>query len=117
MLSKPVPPNTSGVLTDKERKLTETIDGLNAKITRMCDKIQYLHEVIKELKAENQRLKEDDETACKTIHEMKCDKVKADMFCVLEQYVRDDVDMDTIGCAVVAYVDLLDSKSLQTVLE
>ena len=61
-----------------------------------------------ELEREVKRLKEDDETSCKTLREMKCDKRKADMFRVLEQYSRDDVDMADIGRAVVAYVDLLD---------
>ena len=112
-----------------------------------------------ELERENQRLKEDDETACKTLREMMSDnrihglfnenqllrkevedqiakrsqleadkqelerefenqrqlmqelhndKRRADMFRILEQYVRDDVDMADIGRAVVAYVDLLD---------
>lgn len=40
------------------------------------------------------------------------DKIKADMFNVLEQYVRDDVDPSDIGRAVVAYVDLLDWSAL-----
>lgn len=40
------------------------------------------------------------------------DKIKADMFNVLEQYVRDDVDVSDIGNAVVAYVDLLDWSAL-----
>lgn len=61
-----------------------------------------------ELEHEIERLKEDDETACKTLREMKCDKRKADMFRVLEQYARDDVDVQDIGRAVIAYVDLLD---------
>lgn len=40
------------------------------------------------------------------------DKIKADMFNVLEQYVREDVDPSDIGNAVVAYVDLLDRLAL-----
>ena len=64
--------------------------------------------LVNRLKAEIKRLKEDDETACKTIREMQCDKRRADMFRVLEQYARDDVDVQDIGRAVIAYVDLLD---------
>lgn len=74
----------------------------------MYNEIQHLYEELGKLKAENQRLKEDAETACRTLREMKCDKIKADMFNVLEQYVREDVDPSNIGNAVVAYADLLD---------
>lgn len=96
--------------TDERYRKAQT-ESAN-RIADMYNEIQHLHEELGKLKAENQRLKEDDETACRTLREMKCDKIKADMFCVLEQYVRDDVDPSDIGRAVVAYVDLLDWSAL-----
>ncbi len=124
MLSKPVPPNTSGVLTDKERKLTETIQKQNARITELYNECEHYkaeyqnaHDINAELMQRVEELEHEIATQREVMQELRGDKVRADMFCVLEQYVRDDVDMDTIGCAVVAYVDLLDSKVLQTVLE
>lgn len=88
-----------------QTKSSERIVALHAECERLKAELAALE-------AENQRLKEDYETACKTLREMRCDKIKADMFCVLEQYVRDDVDPVDIGRAVVAYVDLLDWSAL-----
>lgn len=88
-----------------QTKSSERIVALHAECERLKAELAALE-------AENRRLKEDYETSCKTLREMRCDKIKADMFCVLEQYVCDDVDPVDIGRAVVAYVDLLDWSAL-----
>lgn len=61
-----------------------------------------------QLEADKQELEREIENMRKLIGELRSDKRRADMFRVLEQYVRDDVDRADIGGAVVAYVDLLD---------
>ena len=102
-------------LTDRERRLTDSVAQQNARIQELWESREALkaeckayQEQIIELRGTIERLEADAETACKTLREMKCDKTRADMFRVLEQYVRDDVDPADIGKSVVAYVDLLD---------
>lgn len=61
-----------------------------------------------QLEADKQELEREIENMRKLIGELRSDKRRADMFRVLEQYVRDDVDVQDIGRTVIAYVDLLD---------
>lgn len=61
-----------------------------------------------QLEADKQELEREIENMWKLIGELRSDKRRADMFRVLEQYARDDVDVQDIGRAVIAYADLLD---------
>ena len=100
-----------------QTKSSERIVALHTECEHFKSEYRNAHDINAELMRREDELERELETQRKVMQELRGDKVRADMFRVLEQYVRDDVDMDTIGCAVVAYVDLLDSKVLQTVLE
>ena len=101
-------------LTDRERRLTDSVARQNARIQELWESSEALkaeckayQEQIVELRGTIERLEADAETACKTMQELRGDKVRADMFRVLEEYVHDDVDVTDIGKAVVSYHDLL----------
>ena len=112
--NNPLPPNTSGMMTDKERKLTDTIQQQNARITELYNECEHFkaeyqnaHDINAELMQRVEELEHETATQREVMQELRGDKVRADMFRVLEQYVRDDVDLADIGRSVVAYVDLL----------
>lgn len=60
-----------------------------------------------EAEAANTELEREIENQRSVMQDMKSDKIRADMFRLLEEYVRDDVDLADIGKAVVSYHDLL----------
>ena len=63
---------------------------------------------LSEAEAANAELEREIKNQRSAMHDLRSDKRRADMFRVLEQYARDDVDVQDIGRAVIAYVDLLD---------
>ena len=90
-------------------------DGLAQKIQRAANERLWQQEeretqLLKECAALREQLAAAETQAERFTDEN--DKIKADMFNVMEQYVRDDVDPSDIGRAVVAYVDLLDWSAL-----
>lgn len=62
---------------------------------------------LSEAEAANTELEREIENQRSVMQDMKSDKIRADMFRLLEEYVRDDVDLADIGKAVVSYHDLL----------
>ena len=118
MPNNPLPPNTSGMMTDKERKLTDTIQQQNARITELYNECEHYkaeyqnaHDINAELMQRVEELEREIGNQRRVMQDMKGDKRKADMFRVLEKYARDDVDPADIGKSVVAYVDLLDLEA------
>lgn len=111
-------------MTVRELQLTHVIEQQNEimgrlyndneEITERYERVmgenKRLHEVIKELKEENKSLLEERKTMERTVQQV---QEVVQMFRVLEDYVRDDVDLMSIGRAVVSYVDLLDRKAVE----
>ena len=111
-----IPPEVAP-LTSREVELTnsierqnETICSLKQALTAAEKENKRLHEVVKDLTDENESLREEYETMKRTVQQV---QEVVQMFRVLEDYVRDDVDLMNIGRAVVSYVDLLDRKAVE----
>lgn len=105
------------ILTD----LTPETPPLTARERRLMDSIEKQSAIICTLKQsltaaenENARLTDDNETMRRTMQQMQVDEQKVQMYDTLEQYVLDDVDPNTIGIAVVAFVDLRRRKERRT---
>lgn len=111
-------------MTVRELQLTHVIEQQNEIMERMyndskeiterfdhvMEENKRLHEVVQDLKEENESLREEYETMERTVQQVQ-EIVR--MFRVLEDYVRDDVGVQDIGRAVVAFVDLLDRKAVE----
>ena len=111
-------------MTVREIHLTQVIEQQNEimehlyndgkEITERFDNVmeenKRLHEDVKDLTDENESLREEREAMERTVRQM---QEIVQMFRVLEDYVRDDVDLMNIGRAVVSYVDLLDRKAVE----
>lgn len=117
MPNNPLPPNTSGMMTDKERKLTDTIQQQNARITELYNECEHFkseyrnaHDINAELMQRVDELEHEIETQRRVMQDMKCDQIKADMMDILMRYVHEDVDTADIGCAAVSYTDLYDRR-------
>lgn len=102
-------------MTSRESRFVKTIQQQTARITELyteCEhykaEYQNSHDINAELMQRVEELERELETKRKVMQDLRSDKIRSDMFRVLEQYVRDDVDMADIGRTVVAYVDLLD---------
>lgn len=92
-----------GRLYNDSKEITERFD-------HVMEENKRLHEVIQDLKEENESLREEYETMKRTVQQV---QEIVQMFRVLEDYVRDDVDLMNIGRAVVAFVDLIDRKAVE----
>ena len=117
MPNNPLPPNTSGMMTDKERKLTDTIQQQNARITELYNECEHYkaeyqnaHDINAELMQRVEELEREIDTQRRVMQGMKCDKIKADMMDILMRYVHEGVDAADIGCAAVSYTDLYDRR-------
>lgn len=107
-------------MTFRELQLTHVIEQQNEIMGRLYNDNEEITERYERVMEENKRLhdeiemlRSDNETQCRTLAEMHNETELAQMFRVLEEYVRDDVDMQDIGRAVVSYVDLLDRKAVE----
>lgn len=84
------------------------------RITDMYNEIKYLrdeltnaHNINSELMQRVEDLEENSKEYENAMQNQAVDKIRTDMFSLLEQYVRDDVDLNDIGRAVVSFYDLL----------
>ena len=107
-------------MTVRELQLTNVIEQQNGIMERLYNDSKEITERFDHVMEENKRLHEeiemlrsDNETQCRTLAEMHDETEITQMFRVLEDYVRDDVDLMNIGRAVVSYVDLLDRKAVE----
>lgn len=107
-------------MTVRELQLTHVIEQQNEIMERLYNDSKEITERFDHVMEENKRLHEeiemlrsDNETQCRTLAEMQDEAELAQMFRVLEGYVRDDVGVQDIGRAVVAFVDLLDRKAVE----
>lgn len=76
-------------------------------VTSAANRAQELCKENGRLSAENNRLRSDLETTSNILRQTQADERRSAMFRVLERYVQEDVEPDTIGCNVYAFVDLL----------
>lgn len=101
-------------MTSRESRFVKTIQQQTARITELyteCEhykaEYQNSHDINAELMQRVEELERELETKRKVMQELRGDKIRADMFRLLEEYVHDDVDLADIGKAVVSYHDLL----------
>ena len=101
---------------EQKNEIMERLYNESKEITERFDHVmeenKRLHEVVKDLTDENESLREERETMERTVRQV---QEVVQMFRVLEDYVRDDVGVQDIGRAVVAFVDLLDRKEVETI--
>ena len=97
-------------LTDSLTRQNEIICSLKQALTAAEKENKRLRADVQDLKEENESLREEYETMKRTVRQV---QEVVQMFRVLEDYVRDDVDLMNIGRAVVSYVDLLDRKAVE----
>lgn len=107
-------------MTVRELQLTHVIEQQNEIMERLCNDSKEITERLDNVMEENKRLHEeiemlrsDNETYRRILAEMHNEAELAQMFRVLEEYVRDDVDMQDIGRSVVTFVDLLNRKAVE----
>ena len=91
-----------------QTKRSERIVALRNECEHFKSEYRNAHDINAELMQRVEELEHEIATRREVMQELRGDKVRADMFRVLEEYVRDDVDVHDIGRAVIAYVDLLD---------
>ena len=101
---------------EQQNEIMERLYNDSKEITERFDHVmeenKRLHEVVKDLTDENESLSEEREAMERTVRQM---QEVVQMFRVLEDYVRDDVDLMNIGRAVVSYVDLLKRLEVATI--
>lgn len=94
----------------REERLYNDSKEITKRFDHVMEENKRLHEVIQDLKEENESLREEHETMERTVQQV---QEIVQMFRVLEGYARDDVGVQDIGRAVVAFVDLLDRKAVE----
>lgn len=112
MINEPIKTETPP-LTPRECKLMDSLTRQNDLICNLKQSLTAAEKDNKRLHEEIEMLRSDNETYRRMLTEMQDETEIAQMFRVLEEYVRDDVDMQDIGRAVVSYVDLLDRKAVE----
>lgn len=101
-------------LTSRENRFAETIQQQTFRITELYNECEHYkaeyqnaNDINAELMQRVEELEREIENQHRVMQDMKSDKIRADMFRLLEEYVHNDVDLTDIGKAVVSYHDLL----------
>lgn len=96
------------------QRLIDIEEQHKREVYELRKRVELLTREVGELGSKNECLTDDNETMRRTMQQMQVDEQKVQMYDVLEQYVLDDVDPNTIGIAVVSFVDLRRRKERRT---
>jgi len=89
------------------QRLIDIEEQHKREVYELRKRVELLTREVGELGSKNEWLTEDNATMRRTMQQMQVDERRCRMFRVLERYAREDVEPDTIGCNVYAFIDLL----------